>query len=701
MTTTDDPYALLGPFDPDKPDRNAAEVAYDLELDEPATPGPTVLVDEVATEPTRLPILPAGWQDSASIRASVRHHAELAAHRAGYHSWRLPLVYLPQAGWYSIIGLGKLIGRSVRWWWHPELSEALQIGVATSDLDGALRAEARLSAKRLWRGIVVGTGAVAGGTSAAAVLASPGWAQALIAAGAVPLLARYGRPADKRIIGTAVVVPRHRRLNSDIVLRAYYAAKLGHPDKEGQQIEFLSQMSIDPNRTGSQVVVALPYGTTFSDAMGKREEIASGLDVALSQVYLSRDPSSNRSHTLWVAHEDPLAKPAGKTPLLRCKPTDIWRPAPIGLDERGNRVSLDMLWNSIMIGAIPRQGKTFFARLLGLYAALDPYTELYVFDPSGKPDWRKFALVAHRFGFGLTMTRDGDPVEIFLETLRELKAEIQERYERLSKLPVDICPEGKLTRELARDLARVGMRVKVIILDEFQEWFDLGEASKEIASHLVYLGKVAPASGCVMIDATQRPSGVGSKAVAPQFLSFRDNHQIRFSLRTGSWQVSDLVLGAGAYSEGYDSSTLLPTYKGVGILRGASDETPTVRTYLADADDAEKILLYAREQRERLGLLTGMAAGEAVARQIRDVLADVMAVFGASEAWMSWQTLAARLAERMPEHYADITKDAISAQVRDLQVPSKDGWEGGRTLKGLRREHVLQAMSKRATGGSE
>ena len=73
-----------------------------------------------------------------------------------------------------------------------------------------------------------------------------------------------------------------------------------------------------------------------------------------------------------------------------------------------------------------------------------------------------------------------------------------------------------------------------------------------------------------------------------QFNSFRDNMAIRLGLRTSSWQVSELCLGAGAYSEGLDTSTLLPQYKGVGILRGAGDLSPTVRTYLADGqeDDA-------------------------------------------------------------------------------------------------------------------
>jgi DNA segregation ATPase FtsK/SpoIIIE, S-DNA-T family len=404
--------------------------------------------------------------------------------------------------------------------------------------------------------------------------AAPRWVAALVVVLAVPGLARLGRPATMPIIRPAVVTARFRKLTADIVLRAYWAAGLGHPDKPNMQVTFGSVMARDGQ--GSRVLVDLPYGKGLDDAVRARPAIASGLDVAVSQVFLTRDPTSHRRHTLWVADRDPLAIPAGRTPLLDCRPRDIWRPAPFGLDERGNRVGIALLWTSMLIGAVPRQGKTFAARCLAPYAALDPQVRLAVFGGGGKPDWRQFRLVADRCAFGLAMTRAGDPAELLLDALRELKDDVQDRYERLSALPVDVCPEGKLTREIARH-PRYRMPVRMVVLDEVQEYFDLGEQAKEIAALLVYLVKVAPAAGVILLDATPPPSGLGTGQIAQQFIAYRDNHPVRFSLRTGSWQTSDLVLGAGAYSEGHDSSTLLAAYQGVGILRGASDATPTVR----------------------------------------------------------------------------------------------------------------------------
>jgi S-DNA-T family DNA segregation ATPase FtsK/SpoIIIE len=111
-----------------------------------------------------------------------------------------------------------------------------------------------------------------------------------------------------------------------------------------------------------------------------------------------------------------------------------------------------------------------------------------------------------------------------------------------------------------------------------------------------------PSAGVILLDSSQKPSGVGAGDVGRLFNRFRDNHQVRFALRCGNRVVSEAVLGGDAYSEGYDASALpigdgtngTKDYRGVGILYGASDQTPTVRTFLADHADAEKILLAAR-----------------------------------------------------------------------------------------------------------
>lgn len=696
----------------------AHETSFEIVLDEEAAPAVAVHVDAASPQTIRRPIVPVHLQTMQGIKTSAKNAGQVAGYRFGYHALRTPLLYVPLALWWSFIGVGKLLGRQVRWWWHPELSGMLQEAASKGDLDKGPLVERQLAERRSARGYWILAEAV-GLLLVGAVLwaAAPRWLLWLLLAAAIPFLAHFGRPDGKPIVSAAVLTPRLRRLNLDVVARAYYTAGLGKPDKDDQQVRFPHNMARDSLNAGSQVVVDLPYGTTFSDAMAKREKLASGLDVSLSQVYLTPDKSSNRRHMLWVADVDPLSIPAGRSPLLDCKPRDIWRPAPLGLDERGKRVLLPLIFHSMLIGAQPRKGKTFTARALTLFAALDPYVRLSVFDGAGKPDMRKFALVAYTYGFGLLPDRvQGDPIENLRATLRKAKREVLLRNIRLSELPTSVCPEGKLTRDIARD-PRYGMPVWVITLDEFQEFLKTGdeEVDLEIADLLLFLVKVGPSVGVILISSTQKPSGLGSTGkVEKRFTDYRDQHLTRFALKTGSWQVSDSVLGSGAYSEGYDASSLpvgdgtdgTYDYRGIGILYDSPVGNATVRTFLADGEDAEKILHAARKHRERAGTLDGMAKGEQIVQQARDPLADAIDAFGSDETFLSWETLAARLAELQPERYAEGTADATSKTLRgmNLGIESKTGAEKGRPQterpRGVYLANLRRALDTRSSQDS-
>lgn len=685
--------------------------SFDIVLDEPA-PAP-VFVDTAPKEAVRRPIIPANLRTVQGVKSTVKRNAGVTAYRVGYHGPRLPLLYLPLGLFWAVIGLFRVAGRQLRWWWHPELSSMLQHAASKNDLEQGQKLHKQVAAARQTRGTFLALelfALVAAGL--VLTLTAPRWAVLVVTAVTLPVLAHYGRPDGRPIISAAVIPHRHRRLNLDIVQRAYYRAKLGNPDKPDEKVTFGSQMARDNRDAGSQVLVDLPHGRTFSEAMAAREKLASGLDVSLSQVYLTADKSSNRRHLLWVSDVDPLSIPAGRTPLLDCRPRDIWKAVPFGLDERGRRVLLPLIFTSVLIGAQPRKGKTFSARLLALFAALDPHTRISVFDASGKPDWRAFALVAYTYGFGMLPDRvQGDPVETLRATLRAAKREVLTRNARLSELPTSVCPEGKLTRAIARD-PRYGMPVWLIFLDEFQEYLNTGDTDvdDEISDLLLFLVKVAPSVGVILVSATQKPSGLGSTGkVAKRFTDYRDQHQTRFALKTGSYQVSDAVLGSGAYSEGYDSSSLPvgdgsdggPDYRGVGILYDAPVANATVRTYLADAQDAEKILQAARAMRQRIGTLDGMAAGDAVATQARDPLTDALDALHSDEAWISWSQLATRLAEQAPEKYAGVTKDAISNTLcgAGLGIESKNGrdkFDGDRVVKGVHRAALQRALEKRA-----
>jgi S-DNA-T family DNA segregation ATPase FtsK/SpoIIIE len=456
-------------------------------------------------------------------------------------------------------------------------------------------------------------------------------------------------------------------------------------------------MSRDRSGTGSQVTIDVPYGKTFDDVVKAKGAIASGLDVSVNQVFITKDPSSHRRHVLFVADRDPLAIGAGRSPLLDGKPRDIWQPAPFGLDERGRKVGLAMMWISVLIGAQPRKGKTFAARLLALYAALDPYTVLLLADGKMSADWDKFRLIAHRFVCGVVPnSRDNDPITHLLDMLREIKKHIEQVNDFLAGLPTSECPEGKLTRELSRKYEQ--LRVWVLVMEEFQTYYETDDqdVNKEIAALLSFIMAVGPSAGVVILSSSQKPSGVGAGDVGRLFNRYRDNHAVRFALKCGNRVVSEAVLGGDAYAEGYDASAL-PSgkqYAGVGILYGHSDDTATVRTYLADHEDAEKILTAARRHREAVGTLTGDAAGEKITREVRDTLADVRSVFLPGENGLHWAIVAERLADRLAEHYADITSDAASALLRG-HVPSVVVKVKGEAARGCRLADLDTAIGRR------
>jgi S-DNA-T family DNA segregation ATPase FtsK/SpoIIIE len=668
--------------------------------DEPEPTRGPVYVDVVeGPDSDRRPIIPAALR-KGNRAGTARRYGGNAAHRAGYHGVRLPR-YVPLAGFWALVGLFRLVGRQLRWWWVMEQHSLRQAAADSNDPDTWFRLHAHAKATRLWRGIVLGCEAVALIIAVSVLIRrAPWWLDALVALAVVPPLAHLGRPVDRPIVSPAIVTPRFRLLTADIVLRALYAAGLGRADKDDQVIKFGSVMARDGE--GSRVLVDLPYGKTFEDALTVRGKIASGLDVTVQQVFLTRDKTSQRRIGMWVADRDPLAIPAGRTPLLDCKPRDIWQPAPLGLDERGQLVAMLLLWISVLVGAQPRKGKTFTARLLALYAALDPYVRLTVIDGKNSPDWKMFRLIAHRIVMGTAPNPfSSAPVEQVLDALREIKRHIEGVNAFLSTLPASVCPEGKVTRDLSRQHPQ--LRVWMLVVEEFQVYFELDDqdTNKEIAGLLSFIMAVGPSAGVILLSSSQKPSGVGAGDVARLFNRFRDNHAVRFALKCGNRVVSEAVLGGDAYSEGFDASALPigPEYRGVGYLYGLTDHTPTVRCHLADQQDAERIVAAARRYREAAGTLTGHAAGEDMTREARDLLADVDSVFYAGEAWISWEKLAARLREQLPEQYADVTKESVSSQVRALGAEAKKGRDETGTPWGVPREHVRLAIQRREIEG--
>jgi hypothetical protein len=627
-------------------------------------------------------IVPAHLRTRAGIRSTAGKYLDAARFHTLFHLLRLP-AYLVMGALWACVGAAKIARAQLSWWWVSEQSHLRSKAVVDGNSPEWRSLHSAARKTRSWRGAVLGAEAFAIVlTFVLIAVLAPWWAQLAVALAVVPPLARVGRPAHRPIVTSAVTTPLIRKISTDAIVRAYERAGLcsTDPKKPADALGFGSTMTRDALNKGSQVVVYLPYGGTFAAVINAKTKIASGLDVAESQVYFSPDKQSERRHTLRVLDTDPLSEPAGRTPLLDCKQRSVWRKFPFGLDQFGRAVAFCLLWISFLIGAQPRRGKTFAGRLIALFCALDPYVDITLIDGKSSKDWQPLRLVAHRFIQGTQPTRDGDPVQRALIALQEIDRHIAHVNEELNKLPVSEVPEGKLTEKLYR---RADLHVQLVLMEEFQCYFELDDQkrNKEFANLLSRIGALGPAAGVILVSLSQKPAGVGAGDVQRLFNRYRDNHVLRFALRCANRDVSMAVLGSESYGEGYDASGLPlgDEFKGIGILYGLTDDAPTVRTYLADGSDAEVICLAARKLREKAHTLSGDALGLEVDEAESDIAADLLDVMGA-DSGLWWETAAERLAARFPMRHADATAESVSAAARARGVPSTDvRWPPGRT----------------------
>ncbi|PWW65608.1 S-DNA-T family DNA segregation ATPase FtsK/SpoIIIE [Actinokineospora spheciospongiae] len=430
-------------------------------------------------------------------------------------------------------------------------------------------------------------------------------------------LAILGRRKDGSPGRTAVLAgPRSLTWTMDpqVLVDAFRDSKLIGKEESLRLVE-------RPRREGDgwSVTVDLPATRKAADVIKNRDALASALAVDEVQLIAER-VRGNGGHAgrvaLWVADSDPYRSPPTRTPLLGVPRWDVWKPVPFGRDARNRRIDLPLVWTSLLVGAIPRQGKTFATRLAAAGLVMDPYTRLYIADFKAGKDWDAAGLVAHRF-------MSGDEQEhtlTLVEWLTELVGEVQSRYRRMRDLDDATCPESKVTPAMARDLT-LDMPVTAVILDEVQvpledrtpvdvqgKQLAVGEHVGEL---LTWLAKKGPAAGIVLVLATQRPD---SKTIPSGLRAVLGS---RFALRVMDWRDSNIVLGEQMNTRGHDASRLLPSHKGVGILRpdgdidaGADVLAMTVRTYYMPNEDWRVICQRGRALREQEGTLTGHAAGD-------------------------------------------------------------------------------------------
>jgi S-DNA-T family DNA segregation ATPase FtsK/SpoIIIE len=658
--------------------------------------------DEVATiiDPDDGPPLLPPWLAHPVI--AMRRVLAQWAHIAVFHLLRFPQ-YAGQALRWSPRGFYRVIVGLYRWLTDAEGRELRWEAAARGDVREYLHLTRERNQRvhnRGWAALILGP-VVVGGIGAGLVM-SPGspLTRLGVAALVVLILGGVGAPADRPWIEHATVSPAARKITPDLLIQAFAAAKLCSldPSKAPGHIRFLSPIAHDG--PGVRATIELPSGRTAAEALTRREQIASGLDIDEFRVFLERvrgSAGSARRVVVWVADRDPYEADSAVTPLAAARVWDFWKPFPFGVDARGRDVAVPLVWSSLLIGAIPRMGKTNAARLPAAAAALDPTARLIVFDGKGGKDWKPFETVAYFYAAGVRQA----VVEALVQLLQDAVEDMDRRYETMADMPDDVCPEGKVTPQITRR-PQYGMPLTVICIDEVQRYLEHPEHGGTVYALLTELAKAGPAAGYMLVLATQRPDA----KVVPEGL--RGQMGTRFALRVMNWQASETILGAGTYTSGLDASKFLRTHLGVGILVGADDnqatggDALTVRSHVMDLPTLRKICLRARDLRVKAGTLDGMAAGETVIPEAaqRRLLDDVLDVFvpGEDRAWS--EVLCARLAAQWPDIYDGWDPTALANNLRAFGVSTSQTWGAtedgtGANRRGVARQHLLDAIADR------
>jgi S-DNA-T family DNA segregation ATPase FtsK/SpoIIIE len=683
---------------------------------EPGEPGPRARrVDspEAAHEPglldriqadRRQPVLPAWARSRAELAQTGRWVAGHYAHVAGYHALRTPK-YATTLGLRAPVGATRAIKSGVRWVFDIEGLPVRLAAVRREDAELYLRLSRQRDMRVRLRALTAVPALIAAVIAAVVGwFATPGWVHALAVMLVVGLAGVFGAPADRRgVLDTAVVSTRVSKLTSEIVTRALLSLGIGQINqtaRAGAGITFPAPIVRDG--PGWRAEVDLPFGVTATDVLERRDKLASGLRRPLGCVWPEPAHSEHAGRlVVWVGDVDmSQAKPVA-WPLARHGSADLFKPVAFGADQRGRPVDVLLMFNNVLIGAMPRFGKTFAMRVLLLAAALDASAELRVFEFKGTGDLEAAEKVAHHYASGV----DDDTLAACVASLEEVYADLARRARVIQGLPKTICPENKVTPQLA---ARTDLRLHplVVYIDECQELFSHkshGARAGELCEAIIKRG---PAMGVILVLATQRPD----KDSLPTAVSA--NVGIRLCLRVMGQVENDMVLGTSAYRNGVRATTFTARDKGIGYLVGVADDPQIVRSCFIDRPTADRIGDRARGLREAAGTLTGHAAGldtlAATTGGTTDtLLSDILAVVPADEERVWSENVVARLAAQRPEVYGGWRAEQLAAALKPHGIKTGQVWSvpdgGGKQAnrRGIDRAHIAAAHtdSNRNGGG--
>ena len=254
---------------------------------------------------------------------------------------------------------------------------------------------------------------------------------------------------------------------------------------------------------------------------------------------------------------------SGSAVLVEPPPLSLFDPIHLGADAWGRPANMTLAYRNLLLGGEPGAGKSNAAAQVVGHACLCPDVRLWLFDGK-RVELGLFRPLADRFV--------GPNLPDAIDTLRELGTRLDERYEWL-----DATGRRKLTpaESAGWDL---------VVVDElvlFTATYGTPAEQKEFSALLRDIVGRGRAACMPVLASALRPSS----EVVPT--SLRDLFAYRWAFRATTADSSDVVLGNGWATRGYDSSQIDPEARGVGYLRAEGGVPRRIKAaYLTDDDIA-------------------------------------------------------------------------------------------------------------------
>lgn len=393
-------------------------------------------------------------------------------------------------------------------------------------------------------------------------------------------------------------------LTESMLNRAFAAAGI---IGNGQEARLVSPCMTDGEYAWT-AILDLP-DATVEKARSRQVELAAALGVDRSWLDL-RQAGGEQRLALWASTVDPFLA-TRRSPLIgRDEKVNTWRDGiPVAFDKRGNIIYVTISDYSLLFGGSTRSGKGMGLANLLAGVMLDPKVRIRLFDGKGSGEYVPFAKLLATF-----VRRNPRRLRDFLRVMVE---EMHRRTEILVEMGV-----SKANEQLIDKLGGI----ELVAVDELATYTakdgPAGECAEEITELLSQIAAVGAACGIVLALATQFPL----VSVVPSRL--RGNLGGRWAMRTDTPSASNVILGDGMVSAGYDASKIpnVKTSRGRGWLTTPDTGVIEVRSLFIDESTGEIRPLIAT------GVEIRKAAGCLPGHYDDPVEAEMLALTGASSA---------------------------------------------------------------------